>query len=146
MYLSNAYNRVPVSCSNSDTATAQTSTSASWAKLGANDTVQFVDSLQQVPFSIDSHVVAGGSSTGVAAAYGVACAGTGTTAPTVIGAAYGATATLADNYNTIAVHQGFNPTLGLSNGCFAEKQSPSTTSVTFMPVSTYENLTLNAAY
>lgn len=146
VYLSNAYNRVPLTCSNSDTATSQTSTSASWAKLGANDTAQFVDSLQQVSYSVDAHVVAGGSSTGVTAAFGVACAGTGTTAPTVIGANAGPTATLADNYSTISVHQNFYPILGLSNACFAEKQSPSTTSVTYMPTSTYENFSISLAY
>ena len=146
MFVSNAYNRVNADCSSSDTATAQTSVSASWAKLGANDTAQFVDSLQQVAYNVDAHVVAGGSAAGVDAQFGVACAGTGTTAPTVLGGAYGATATLADNYNTIAVHQGFYPILGLSPTCFAEKQSPSTTSVTYMPVSTDENMTLSIQY
>lgn len=146
VYLSNAYNRVPLTCSNSDTATAQTSTSASWAKLGANDTAQFVDSLRQVSYSVDSFVVAGGSSTGVVANYGVSCAGTGTTAPTVISGNAGPTATLADNYSTLSVHQNFYPVIGLSNGCFAEKQSPSTTSVTYMPVSTNEELSISLSY
>lgn len=146
VFVSNAYNRVPLTCSNSDTATAQTSVSATWAKLGANDTAQFVDGLQQSGYSYDAHVVAGGSTTGVDAQFGVACAGTGTTAPTVLGGAYGATATLANNYNTISVHQGFYPTLGLSATCFAEKQSPSTTSVTYMPVSTDENFSISLSY
>ena len=146
VYLSNAYNRIPISCSDSDTATAQTSVSASWAVLGAGDNAQFVDSLQQVPYSYEAFVVAGGSTTGVAAAFGVACAGTGTTAPTVFGVNDGPTATLADNYSTISVKQGFYPILGLSNKCFAEKQSPSTTSVTYMPTTTEEGLTINLAY
>ncbi len=146
VYLSNAYNRVPLVCSDSDTATSQTSTSATWAALGAGDKAQFVDSLQQVAFSYAAEAVAGGSSTGVDAQFGVACAGTGTTAPTVLGGSYGATATLANNYQTVAVHQAFYPILGLSPTCFVEKQSPSTTSVTYMPVSTDENFTMLLQY
>jgi hypothetical protein len=146
VYLSNAYNRVPLFCSNSDTATAQTSASASWAKLGTNDTAAFVDGLQISPFAYDAHVVAGnGTAAGDCGSFGVAAAGSGTTAPTVLATTCAPTATLADNYNTLAVHQGFYPILGLSPTLFAEKQS-ATGTTTYMPTTTQENFTVSIQY
>jgi hypothetical protein len=145
IFLSNIYNRVPISCTNIDTATAQSSASSSWAVLGSGDTAQWVDGLQQIPFAYEAHVVAGNTAAGDAGSFGVACTGTGTTAPNTIATTQAPTSTIGDNYQTLAVHEGFYPALGLSNKCFAEKQS-ATGTTDYMPTSTQEDLTVTLQY
>jgi hypothetical protein len=143
--LSNAYNRIEVNCTNRDSATAQTSASASWASLGGGDTIIFIDSLGLVPQSYAGHVVAGnGTAAGDCGSFGVAQGGGGTGTPNVFATTCAPTATLADNYQTLAVNEGFYPTLGFVE-YFAEKQS-ATGTTTYMPTAGGEDLTFIAAY
>jgi hypothetical protein len=147
VYLSNVYNQVRLNCSESDTATAVTNATQTYAKLGANDTIQWIDSLGQVSIGIDQHVVGATATAGDLAAAGVACTGTGTTAPTVFSAGGGTTATLADNYTTLSTYQNFYPSLGLSATCFQEIVSQTAAvTATFMPVTKGQDLSIALSY
>lgn len=143
--LSNSYNRIPVACSNLDSATSQTSASSSWAGLGALDTIQWLDSLQQVSIEFDAHVVAGnGTAAGDCGSFGFSVSTLSSTTPNEFATTCAPTATLGDNYSTLSSHEGFYPALGL-NEAWAQKQS-ATGTTTYMPTAHQEDFTINFAY
>jgi hypothetical protein len=129
--LSNAYNRVPINCSNINSAQT-TSASASWAAMGNNDAISWVDSLAQVPAFYTATVQAGTvaaanaeAEVGVGYASNSPLASTGT--PNIIGAAAPSGATLASNWQTVATSEGITPVAGL-NTIWLEKASGAGTS------------------
>lgn len=145
LYISNAYNRVPVSCSNLDSATTITSATTTWQGLGANDTIFWIDSLQQAPFKLDGHVVAGnGTAAGDCGSFGFSVNTNSSTTPNEFATTCAPTATLGDNYSTLSPHEGFYPVLGLSEA-WAQKQS-ATGTTTYMPTAHQEDFTINIPY
>lgn len=138
--LSNVYNKVTQSCTNIDTATAVTSSSASWALLSSGDTFSWVDSVQTSNISYSAHIVAGnGTAAGDCGSFGVTIA-VSATAPNTIATTCAPTGTLGDNYNTLAVNESFYPRLGRSQLKAVIQSATGTT--TYMPTSTQEELTV----
>ncbi len=144
VYLSNAYNRVPIACVNKDSNLARTNATAAWVELGSSDSIFWVDSLAQEAISYIASVVAGNATGGDCASFGVALS-SGGTPKTVASACNPGTGGLASSYQTLTVSDSFYPILGLSSAVAETLASAGT--ATYMPMaSQMENFQLNLSY
>jgi hypothetical protein len=142
--ISNVYNRVPITCSVQDSAVAVTSATTSWAGMGGSDNVGYVDSLAQSSVEYDAFIVAGNGALGGCGFLGVSLDST-TATPLSYGATCGSTAILADNYQTISIHGSFGPSLG-SHVMSLQKASSTSSTTTYMPITTQENFTVTVQW
>ena len=143
VYLSNAYNRVPVQCENKDSTIAQTATTATWKLLGSSDTIFWVDSVAQEAVSYVASVVAANTTAGDCASFGVSLTSGGT--PKTSSATCSNVGGLQSSFETIAVTDGLYPILGL-NSISAEILASAGTA-TYMPVASQtENFNLSLTY
>lgn len=144
VYLSNAYNRVPVQVVNKDSTIAQTATTATWKLLGSSDSIYWVDSLAQEAVNYVASVVGGNATTGNCASLGVSLS-SGGTPKTVSSTCNPGTGGLASAYQTLTVSDALYPILGLSS--VSAEILASATTATYMPTaSQMENFYLNLTY
>lgn len=144
VYLSNAYNRVPIQCVNKDSTIAQTQNAATWKLLGSSDTIYWVDSVAQEAVSYVASIVAGNGTAGNCASLGVALSSGGT--PKTVGSMCNpGTGGLASSYQNIAVSDGLYPILGLNS--ISTEILASAGTATYMPMaSQMENFNLSLTY
>jgi hypothetical protein len=141
--LSNAYNRIPMTALNRETAASFTIASTTFATENASnaDRITWVDTLQQSPVTARAMLVGGDATIGDCAAMGVVLDATSGT-PNVVSQKCSSTSTIANEYGPINVIESFYPQMGLH---FVQEEIAALIggTSTFNPVATQNGLALD---